>query len=85
MILELLYRKGEMSFTDFENEGIMAKSTLNDHLHGLITEGTVRKAIGKTGRHLNHPVYVIAAKGRRAYEKRSGGNVEGHMASLEEF
>jgi DNA-binding MarR family transcriptional regulator len=67
LILELLCMKREMSFTDLAEEGIMAKSTLNDHLHGLISEEAVRKEIGKMPMHWNRLVYVITAKGRRVY------------------
>ena len=72
LILELLLRKGEVSFTDFENAGIMAKSTLNDHLHELIDEKAVRKAIGKTPQHLDRPVYLITKKGRTQLKKQYG-------------
>lgn len=67
LILELLCLRGEMQFKDFEKEGSMAKSTLSDHLRGLISEGAVRKEIGRMPMHLNHLVYVITAKGRRVY------------------
>ena len=67
LILELLFPKREMSFSDFEKAGIMAKSTLNDHLRGLIQSKEVRKAVGKTPNHLDRLVYVITAKGRRTY------------------
>lgn len=82
LILELLCRKGEISFTDFENEGIMAKSTLNDHLRGLIKEGEARKSMGKTPRHLNHPVYVITAKGRK---RLKASKPKGRMIPLDEI
>jgi hypothetical protein len=37
----------------------------------LLEEGTVRKTIAKKPPHVNHPVYVITAKGRRAYDETS--------------
>lgn len=83
LILELLYAKGEMSFSDLENAGVMAKSTLNDHLRELLEEKAVKKVIGKRPPHVNHPVYVITTKGRRAYERMS--KVHGHMLSLRDF
>lgn len=77
-ILHLLLIKRETRFKELEESNMMAKSTLSKHLTELRRNGLIRKTFSEAA---DCDVYIITAKGKRAYSERVGKPV----GKLEDF
>jgi DNA-binding HxlR family transcriptional regulator len=71
-ILGFIAARGEVSFKELEESGMMAKSTLCKHLGELRKTELVEKIISKKSNRGSHVVYVLTARGQKLYYKLYG-------------